>query len=69
MKTAYDLPIVQVNGSIDKALRDLKRRMDRDGVFKRLKLRNQWPTTSARRKAKRLASAGRRRLSKKNKDN
>jgi small subunit ribosomal protein S21 len=52
---------IRVEGSLDQALRALKRKLAKDGVFKELKKRAFYEKPSVRRKRKRTEAASRRR--------
>jgi len=52
--------IVEVRGSIDDSIILLKRRLEKDGIFRLIRIRDTYPKASERRKAKNLRAALRR---------
>jgi ribosomal protein S21 len=57
IKRANDLCEVKIyNGNLQHGIRRLKKQTELAGIFKQLKVRHWYPTTKARRKARRVKS-------------
>ena len=59
---------VEVRDSLENAIRQLKKAMERDGIFREIKMRELSPNRTDRRKAKEIVAARRRRAQERKKE-
>lgn len=59
---------VEVNGSLEQAIRQLRKAMEKDGIHRTIKMREQSPNRTDRKKAKAIVAARRRRAQERKKE-